>query len=285
MTPAELTDTSTADLEVSKGHQPAPGAEEQKPLPATPEETVEAQETPEQQEAKKASKFQRRLDRQKSARVAAETEAKLLRERVQQLESQSKPQQQGDDEPKREAFADYEAYLRALAKYDATKATDQRLKARDEAQQGREQKQQDTVGQEKIAKAWAEREKSFQAATKDYETVVEPFVDEELKRLSQQARMAIVESEVGPGLLFQLAKLADADSDEFERICDLSPTRQIAELGKLEGKVSMPAKKTTSAPAPASTTSGNRTASKDPSKMDQTEYEAWRKTQGARWAR
>lgn len=276
--------TSTTELEVSTtAHQPAPGAEEQKPTPATPEETV-VEETPEQQEARKQSKFQRRLERQKTARIAAETEAKLLREERDglraKLEAQGK-QSQESAEPKREDFADYEAYLRAVAKHDAKQETAAALKAEREAQAGKDKKEQATAGSEKVAKAWSEREASFEAATKDYETVVEPFLEEDLKTFSKEARMAIVESEVGPALLYHLAK----NPDEADRIADLSPTRQIAELGKLETKVSMPAKKTTSAPAPASTTSGGRTASKDPSKMSQEEYEAHRKSQGARWAR
>jgi hypothetical protein len=69
--------TSTTELEVSTtAHPPAPAAEDKKATPATPEETV-VEETPEQQEARKQSKFQRRLERQKTARIAAETEAKL----------------------------------------------------------------------------------------------------------------------------------------------------------------------------------------------------------------
>jgi hypothetical protein len=273
--------TSTVELDVSEAHQPAPGAEDQKPVPATPEDTVEAQqETPEQQEAKKQSKFQRRLDRQKTARIAAETETKLLRERLEKLESQPK-QSQETGEPKREDFQDYETFLRAVVKYDAKQISDQTLKADRDAQQGKEKQQQAAAGSENLAKAWAERETTFQAANKDYETVVQSFAEDELQTFSQPARMAIVESDSGPALLYFLAK----NPDEAERIADLSPVRQIAELGKLEGKVSMPAKKTTSAPAPASTTSGGKTASKDLSKMSQTEYEAHRKSQGARWAR
>jgi hypothetical protein len=182
--------TSTTELEVSTtAHPPAPAAEVQKATPATPEETV-VEETPEQQEARKQSKFQRRLERQKTARIAAETEAKLLREERDglraKLESQGK-QSQESAEPKREDFADYEAYLRAVAKHDAKQETAAALKAEREAQAGKDKKEQDTAGSEKVAKAWSEREASFQAATKDYETVVEPFVAEDLKTFSKEA--------------------------------------------------------------------------------------------------
>lgn len=275
---------TTAEAVSVPASQPAPGAEEQKPIPATTEENVEQQpqETNEQQEERKQSKFQRRLDRQKSARVAAETETKILRERLEKLEGQAKPAQDAS-EPKRDDFPDYETYWLALAKHTAKQETSAALRADREARETRERQQQANAGTEKIAKAWAEREKTFQAATKDYEEVVSAFTEKggEMDSLSNEARMAIAESEAGPALLYHLGK----NPDEAERLADLSPRRQIAELGKLEAKISLPAKKTTNAPAPASTTTGGKTATKDLTRMNQEEYEAYRKTQGARWAR
>jgi hypothetical protein len=261
--------------------KPAPVAEEQKTETAADVTADPEQETTEQQEAKKQSKFQRRLDRQKTARIQAETRAEIAERRVAELEAQSKPQPK-EGEPKREDFPDdYEAYLRAVARYDAKQETAATLKAEREARQGKEKQGTEAARNEKLAKDWTEREKTFQAATKDYEETVTPFVDDELQSFSQQARMAIVESEVGPNLLFHLA----THLEEAERIAGLSPVRQIAELGKLEDKISAPPKKTTSAPAPISPVNGGKTASKDISKMSQEEYEQHRKSQGARWAR
>lgn len=267
---------------------PAPGAEDQKPNPPpegeVPPET--AVETTEQQEAKRQSKFQRRLDRQKTARIEAEVRAKIAEEKLAKLEAQAKPAQE-TGEPKQSDFEDYTAYTRALARWEAQQVATETLKTDREAQQGRERQERANAGTEKVAKAWSEREQTFQAATKDYVQVVDEFTGEggDMSYLSQQARMAIIESDVGPALLYHVANLASTDPAAFERLANLSPTRQIAELGKLETKVSMPAKKTTSAPAPATTTTGGRTASKDLSKMSQEEYEAYRKSQGARWAR
>lgn len=269
--------------------KPAPAAEEQKTeQPAAAEETAQPEETTEQQEAKKQSKFQRRLDRQKTARIQAETRAEIAEKRLAELEAQSKPQPSGEKEPQRNdidpktgAEYTYEDYLRAVAKYDAKQETDKTLKAEREARQGKEKQGTEAARNEKLAKDWTEREKTFQSATKDYEETVMPFVDDELQSFSQQARMAIVESEVGPNLLHHLA----THLEEAERIAGLSPNRQIAELGKLEEKISAPPKKTTSAPAPITPVNGGKTASKDISKMSQEEYEQHRKSQGARWAR
>ncbi len=280
--------TSTTELEVP-AQQPAPGAEEQKPTPPASdadEQNPEVVETPEQVEAKKESRRARSNARKAQALADARAEAKLLREERDRLnaklEERSKPQESG--EPKREDFQSDDEFLKAYIDHRADLRADAKLKSEREAKQGKDKQEQAAAVSEKVAKEWSEREKSFQAVTKDYEKVVASFLDEELQHLSHQARTAIVESDVGPALLHHLAQLAESDPAAFDRIAELSPTRQIAELGKLEAKVSMPAKKTTSAPAPASTTSGGRTASKDLSKMSQEEYEAHRKSQGARWS-
>lgn len=260
---------------------PAPGADDQKPnLPPEGEAPPETQETTEQTEARRQSKFQRRLDRQKSARVAAETEARLLRERLEKLEAQAKPSQE-TDEPKESDFKDYTEYTRALARWEGKQSATATLKAEREAREGKEKQQQSNAGSEKLAKDWAEREKTFKASTKDYETLVDAFTGEggEIESLSREARMAIVRA--GPELLYYLAKHAD----EAERLADLSVEEQVMELGAIRAKVTVPGKKTTNAPEPAKTTTGGRTATTDLEKMTQAEYEAHRKTQGARWAR
>lgn len=277
-----MDETSAQNVVASETEtQPAPGADEQKPNPPpagdVPAEEAAA-ETPEQQQVKEKSKFARRLDRQKTARIAAETEAKLLREQLAKREAQDAQQQQVSGEPKEENYQDYKAYLRDLTKWEAKQASAEALKTDREAARSRETQQ---AGSEKVAKAWTEREKSFEATTKDYESVVAAFAEDELQNLSREARMAIVESDVGPALLYYLAK----NPEEAERIAELSPVRQSAELGKLETKVAMPAKRTTNAPAPANITTGGKTATKDLSKLSQTEYEAERKKQGATWAR
>lgn len=256
--------------------EPAAAAEENKPDVAA--DGIAETETTEQAEAKKQSKFQRRLERQKTARIEAETEARLLRERVAQLEAQSKPAPDSG-EPKREQFEDYETYLEARADWRAERKVQEALKAEREQAKGKEQQTKQAEGYQATEKAWVEREKAFQGTTKDYEEVVTPFVEEDMGSLSDGARRLIVDSEVGPNLLYHLA----SHPDVMERIADLSPVRQIAELGKLEDKFAAPAKKTTSAPAPANHVSTGKTGSKDPAKMNQQEFRAWMKANGSRF--
>jgi hypothetical protein len=265
---------------------PAPAAEDQKAIPAAAEESAEKEEasesaeSPEKQEARNQSKFQRRLQRQRDARVAAETELRLAREENARLKAEAAPKPESG-EPKREQFEDYEAYLRAVTRFDAAQEADKRLNADRDERQGRERQQTERAGQEEVAKSWKEREKTFTDVTKDYIDTVTPFLEEEIGSLSNGARQAIVE--LGPQLLYHLAK----NPDEVERISDLSPLRQVAELGKLEASLpEVTAVKASSAPPPLKTPRGNGSAQKTYNEnMSPSEYKEWRKTQGARWAK
>ena len=271
-----VTSTAGTDDEVIDPTQPAPGADEKKPTPTEGDGSSEsAVETTEQQEAKKQSKFQRRLDRQKTARVAAETEARLLREQLTKLEAQPKPSQE-TGEPKREDFESLEDYLKAVSKHEAAQLIEGRLKTEREERAKQESTSRATVSEARVAKDWTERETAFQTANKDYQEAVTSYIKDEVGQLSDVARRSILESEVGPQVLYHLAK----NPDEAERIADLSPVRQIAELGKLEVKFAPAARKASSAPAPITPVgSSSSTSSKKLGEMNQDEFEKKRKAQ------
>ncbi len=288
MTTEENSGTSATGLDISaqetQVQSPAPGADDQKPNPEGPASEADAQ-NPEEaaQEAKKEESRRARSNARKAQALAdARAEAKLYKEQLERALAEKQGTQQQDAEPDRKDFEDFETFQKAVARYEARQEARSILKSEREAQQGTEKRTQETAGQQKIAQGWSEREKAFQAVTKDYDKVATEFTEKggEIESLSNQARMALVESDVGPALLYHLA----THPEDLDRLADLSPVRQIAELGKLEAKVNMPAKRTTEAPAPASITSGGKTASKDPAKMSQAEYESYRKSQGARWA-
>lgn len=276
-----LVDTST---EVVFDAPPAAAAEDKKPEPN--EGDPPASETTEQQEARKQSKFQRRLERQKTARIQAETEARLLRERVATLEAQSQAKP-GTGEPQRDQFESYEAYIEARADWRADQKVKEALDADRKASQAREQQGRQSQGMEQVAQSWTKRETEFQATAKDYLDVVTPFVEEDLGSFSQPARAAIVESDIGPQVLYHLAQ----NPDEAERIAALSPVRQVAELGKIEVSLSKAAEtpapaKVSKAPAPITPVkSGRSTVQGFNDNMSDAEYREWRKNHGARWAR
>jgi hypothetical protein len=263
---------------------PAPVADDQKPgaAPASGAEvqnTEPAADTPEQVAAKAESRRARSNARKAQALADARAEAKLLREEVERLRTQPKSAP-ASDEPKRENFETLEDYYDARAQFRAKQETAKAFKERDEAQQGRDRQQRDVERNAELAKQWTQREREFQKTVKDYDEVVARFADEEMDDLHQAARTAIVESEHGPALLYHLAT---DTSGIVERISGLSPTRQIAELGKLETQLQKPVKPS-NAPPPTTPIAQGRAGQSDPNKMTDAEYRAYRKSQGARWA-
>lgn len=175
-------------------------------------------------------------------------------------------------EPDINDFEQYSDYVKALAKYEVNQ----------------EKKQLVIKNEEELVKKEAEK------ITADYRTRVE----EAKKRygedrwnglqkidlpLSIQMRAEIMQSELGPDILFYLYH----NLDENKKINSLTPAQQIKELTKLEFKLAdkIPKKgedkkakdKVSNAPTPArpinSKTDGK--SSKDPSKMTYQEHRAW----------
>lgn len=245
-------------------------------IPATPAEGIQAQQgEPDQQsdtgtdnpqqettepheetEEQKRSRFQRRLDRHKAARVEAETRARMLEERLAQLEARNAPQAQkpaqpADDAPKIADFQDIESYTAAVAEYKAQKILERRIAEMTTAQREASQRQQDAA----LHSAWSERVAKTAAEFPDWEDVAA----ESEATVTNVMQRAILESDLGPKVAYFLAK----NPDEAERISKLSPMRQIAEIGKLEDKVSTlkSVRQPSKAPAPISPVGGRAKAS------------------------
>lgn len=281
-------------LEIERMDIPAKGAEAKNPDPATAkadaqngaeEGSAEVDgESPPETEAEKEAKESRRLSRRQRARDAevrrlaeAETETRLLRERIARQEGQQPPA--ATTEPKREEFDSLEDYHRALARHEAKEVARQTIETDAKARQDKETAARAEADSKRKGDDWSKREEAFQAKAKDYEEVVGDFVKEDLDGIHLNARSAILESDLGPELLYHLAK----NPDEAERIAKLSPTRQVIEIGKLEDKV-VPAKKQSSAPPPVSPVKGKSTVTGFREDMTDAEFRDWSKSKGARWA-
>jgi hypothetical protein len=240
----------------------------------------EQEETPEQTEAKHKSRNQRRLERARTAQAVAETEARMLREELARERAGKAPAKE-PEAPKREDFEDYESYVRADARYAAKLEAQELIKAEREANQGKEKQSQAADADAKVAKQWTERERAFSKENEDYEEVTAAFVEDGLTSLSPGARRLIVESDVGPAVLYHLGN----DSALADRIAGMSPLRQIVEIGRLEGKFTAPAKPSSNAPPPINPTKASKSASKDPNKMSIAELNELAKASGSKWAR
>jgi len=220
-------------------------------------------------------------------RLAADKRADEAERKLRDVEAKSRPATvEEPKEPKPEDFATVALYTDALVDFKlAKKSAEQKIEAE----------------KQRIADAAAQTERAFRervAATSkkhtDYEQVVSSLAGSDADSVHVDVLEYIKESEVGPELLYALAK----DRGELERLRKLSPRRFIAELGKLEMKLEAPttvpsttasiAKTVSQAPAPITPIDASKstTVEVDPAKMSFSqlrEYE--RARQQARAAR
>lgn len=252
------------------GQQPAP-----EETPALNAEEASAQVDSEQSEAttdddgledtaqpeegrKPAKGVQKRLDElTKRYREAERREERLLAllERQGGVAPQEAAQApvERDPQPNEAQFEDYDAYQRALTKWELR----QELKA--------EQRQ------EQIAER---RDRLFTAAKAKYEDFDEVVGDPSLK-ISDAMADLIFESRNGAELAYFLGN----NPEESARIANLPPHRQGIEMARIEAKLSAPKPAPKDPPPPPPKTVNGITAglSKDPASMTMAEYVQWRK--------
>ncbi len=171
---------------------------------------------------KEAEEFARERDQAaERERIRADAAEREL-QRIRGAKSEGpKPGEDVDpDEPKQGDFKTVGEYTRALVKYEAEKAG---KAGKAQAEQSRQQSEANAVIGE-----FVKRQEAFKAATPDYEEVIGDS-DVIVPNIVTQYLM---ESEFGPQLAYHFAK----NPDEVTRLKKLSPTRQIAEVGKLETK-------------------------------------------------
>ena len=244
---------------------------EQKPAVEVTQETKESEE-------KHRSRAYRRLDRWRQRAIEAEANLKAYRE-LQGTAQTKKVETPVEDGPQREQFATYEEFLRAEARHVASKEA--KDAARKEAEAIRKESEH-----ERTQKQQRELSSKFDAHYQRAADEIEDFEDfmndaDALNSLSkifgpdkQLANAAIMDAEnKGPLILYHLAK----NPAEAERISKLSPSKQVAAIVALEDKVAKPAKQPSKAPEPIAPVGQKAEIEKDPAKMTQAEFNAWRR--------
>jgi hypothetical protein len=181
------------------------------------------------------------------------------------------PAKADDSEPQVENYDDYNAYLRDLTKFTVK----QERVAEARADASRRHQEQERVAFE----SWQAREAQLRSKHEDYDDAISELQIPATKAVGA-IREFLAESEVGPSLLYHLAK----NPADAERIVKLSPVRAIAEISKLEEKLSSktPQQKTqtvTKAPPPPQTVSSRASAAAKPLRevTDFSEYESRRR--------
>lgn len=236
------------------------------------EKKVENEETPQKRESRR----QRQLNRERERRIAAETEARLIRERLEKLERGAQPKQEAaDDAPKREQFQDYESFIEARATWRAEKAAEEKARKILEESRNSDKESRDRETQSKQIQEWNAKLEKARDAVEDFDEVCA----ESEAIVTPPMASAIQESDHGALIAYHLAK----NPAEAERISKLSPSKQAAAIVALEDKVAKPAKQPSKAPEPINPVGKKaEVTEKDPARMTDEEYAAWRRERRAR---
>ena len=262
---------------------------EETPIEPVVEETEQSEPVAEDEEKvteerkpnpKLEKRFSELTKQREQLRKEAETErnrSEALEARLKELESQVAPKAQSRDEkPRPDQFVDAFEYAEALADWSAENAV---MRAR---QEDAEKKIAEERG--KIIEGWNSRLEAVKAEINDYDDVI---ADSEV-RVSDQIRDSILESDVGPRILYHLAK----NPDVAEKISKSSLITALREIGKLEArfeKAEVTEVKTVAvkskAPAPISPlkgTSSEQAVITDTDKMTYSQYKAMRQAKRIR---
>lgn len=238
-----------------------------------PEESEEEEEKP-----KKKNGFKKRIDKFKTKLSKKDEEIEYWKQEALKA-NQSKPEEKteekkvinNDNRPSVDDFDEYEDYLEALVEYKAEeKIREKESKENEKAKLTKEQEKAQEFGQ---------KLNSFREQTPDFDEVMEEVEDMEVSAATKEA---IVYSENGPALMYELAK----NPSELERINSLPPILAAKEIGKLEASLEKPVNKEiktkTKAPRPIKPVGrGGSKVSKDISdpNLTQAEYEQLRNEQ------
>ena len=203
---------------------PEPVAEEEQSEPKEAEKEAN-QEGERKQNPKLEKRFSEITKQREEARQEAQRERQArvdLEQRLAALEQNRQPQQQSyiDQEPQPSQFADAFEYAKALAEFSTEKALAERDR---QVAQAREQE-----AQQKIIQSWAQKVQDAKAELPDFDDLV---ASSDVV-VNNAVRDAILESDVGPRILYHLAE----NNDLAKKIASLSPNAALREIGRLEAK-------------------------------------------------
>jgi len=233
-----VTSDNLADFHAEKlglASEEAPVAAEAVEETPESEPSVEAQaeNLPEAEEEAKATedrksnpKIEKRFRELTNRAKQAEADKQALESRLQELEAKNAPQQQYQEpdvlgeKPQASQFQDAFEYAEALAEWSAEKALVERDKQEAERRANEERA--------KLNKAWTERVNKAKAEMPDFEEMVASST----VVVNDAVRDAILESDVGPQILYHLA----SEDDIAQKIAAMPPIKALREIGKLEAR-------------------------------------------------
>ena len=178
------------------------------------------------QNPKLEKRFSELTKARKEAEAKAETERQAreeLEKRLAALEGQKAPAQtepQGNKKPSPDEYKDAFEYAEALAEWSANEAL---------ARREQEAKQKEAEAHKaKVIQTWQQKLEATKAELPDYEDMVASST----LTVNDTVRDAIIESDIGPRILYELA----SDDDLAEKLSNLSTAGALKLIGKLEAK-------------------------------------------------
>lgn len=230
VTSENLAEFTAKKLGLASDPAPAPEAKEPVEQETTSEpEAVEEAKEQEEPQKKPKEKLERRFSdltrqREQARREAAEERQRReeLEAKLREFEARSKPQQapSADEKPRPDQFADAFEYAEKLAEWSANQALKNREKAEAERKQQEERNRTIQSWQKKLAAAKAELP-DFDDMVASSEVMV-----------SDPIRDAIIESDVGPKLLYHFAE----NPELAEKLNGMSVASALREIGRLEAR-------------------------------------------------
>ena len=202
---------------------PEPVAEEEQSEPKEAEKEAN-QEGERKQNPKLEKRFSEITKQREEARQEAQRERQArvdLEQRLAALEQNRQPQPVSvDQEPQPSQFSDAFEYAKALAEFSTERALAERDR---QVAQAKEQE-----AQQKIIESWAQKVQAAKAEMPDFDDMV---ASSDVV-VNNAVRDAILESDVGPKILYHLAE----NNDLARKIAGLSPNAALREIGKLEAR-------------------------------------------------
>ena len=216
LAPAESNNEATEEVE--------PLTEEVDGSEPKAEEEAKPQDEPKKQNPKLEKRFSEITKQREEARREAEQERQKrfeLEQRLQSLERQ--PQQRvavDEQEPQPSQFQDAFEYAKALAEHTA----DKRI-AEMKQQEAQERAQAEM---QRVIQSWATKVEQAKAELPDFDAIV---ASSDVV-VNDAVRDAILESDVGPKILYHLAE----DADYARKVASMPIRSALKEIGKLEAR-------------------------------------------------
>ncbi len=187
------------------------------------EPKAEAKTEEPQEKSPLQERFSELTHQRNMARDTAEAERQkreAVEKKLQEMEVKHAPKPT-DAKPEAKDFADAFQYAEALSAWSVQDAL--KKQAENEAQTKAEAARLETV------KVWQKNQNAFKAQTPDYDAMIQSSA----VVVSNEITQAILESELGPQLLYHLAK----NPEEAKALSALTTAAALRKLGKLEAKL------------------------------------------------